>query len=155
MLFSREDAGTLYFTTHYACRHFGADTSIDSFLICFFYIFFIYFFVVFRCQNWKKHENSSSVIKLACSCHFGGLRTDFLPLGSVFSAPFVGPGAPQGLPWGPRARPQTGPNGVQEAPSEKLGSLFSLFWGLKASQDPSGSHFIWILMIFWRFTRQK
>ena len=35
MLFSREHAGTLYFTTHHACRHFGADTSVDSFEIVF------------------------------------------------------------------------------------------------------------------------
>ena len=34
VLFLREHAGTLYFTTHYACRHFGADTSVNLFLVC-------------------------------------------------------------------------------------------------------------------------
>ena len=93
VLLLREHAGTLYFTRDYACRHCGAVTSADSFLVCFLY-FFTNFFVVLKAENWEKHENASSVMKLACRCHFGPLQNVFLPLGRVLGTPFVGPGPP-------------------------------------------------------------
>ena len=94
VLLLREHAGTLYFTRDYACRHCGAVTSADSFLVCFLYICFTNFFVVLKAENWEKHENASSVMKLACRCHFGPLQNVFLPLGRVLGTPFVGPGPP-------------------------------------------------------------
>ena len=66
----------------------------------------------------------------------------FLPLGRVFWTPFVGPGAPQGLPGSPRARPKMSPNGVQEAFSEKPATLFCAHCGPFASQYPLGSTFL-------------
>ena len=148
VLFLREHAGTLYFTTHYACRHFAADTHVNSFLVFFLYIFWKDFLVVLRCQNWKKHWNSSSVVKFACRCHFGALQTDFLSLRSVFWIPFVAPGAPQGLPWGPQAAPKTVQIGVQEASSKKKVGSFLWSGTPKPFQDPSGGDFSWFLMIF-------
>ena len=51
VLLLREHAGTLYFTRDYACRHCGAVTSADSFLVCFLYIVFTHFFVVLKAEN--------------------------------------------------------------------------------------------------------
>ena len=107
------------------------------------------FLVVLRCRNWKKHEKWSSVMKLACRCHFGAPRTDFLPLGGFFGSPLSVQGLPRsflGFPGSPPNGPKWGPRGFKQ-------KVALAFFCVLAPRRPPRTHPGAIFYDFWWFSK--